>query len=482
MKLKTWLLSSYLLVMILPLLLAYLLFAWINDYNEDQKVKEFFTTAVEMKNIQRVLDDPSLYEISGTREELERLVNDKVSIQLFNQSGLVLYSSNPVQTATLPINREVLYEDLYALRQEFRSHRYKAPVFEKNKLIGFYQVELAREGWVQAVSKRTSWTLVGFAALLICLYVAVALFVNRKVNRRLTSLQNDMTAFAQGRHTVKERATSPDEIGQLQSHFYDMQQSILEARKRIDREQQEKEYMIAAISHDLKTPLTSIRAYAESLELNEQLTSEERSEYHQVIMEKSNFMKQMLDDLLTFTLLQSPAYEMKCTEVDGSEFFDMLVSGYEPLCQKKRIQLATTTNVTGEYAVNPKQIMRVVDNLMTNAIYHTETNGRIWLAALSALDVDWLYDFVQSAYTFHFERNVYVIVQNEGEGIADDQIPLIFNPLYQADEARSKQTAHGTGLGLSIAKQLMEKHHGDVQLFSKESVGTCVICRLPKVL
>ncbi|ARD47273.1 cell wall metabolism sensor histidine kinase WalK [Sporosarcina sp. P33] len=482
MKLKTWLLSSYLLVMALPLLLAYLLFAWINDYNEDQKVKEFFTTTVEMKDIQRVLDDPALYQTGSTFDEVARLANDKLSIQLFNHNGLVLYSSSPVQTVAVPVNRESLYEDLFSLQQNFRSHRYKAPVFDKGKLAGFYQIELAREGWVEAVSKRTKWTMILFSVLFILLYASVALFVNRKVNRRLTNLQNEMTAFARGHQPSHEKVTAQDEIGQLQQHFYDMQKKIVEARRLIEKDQQEREYMIAAISHDLKTPLTSIRAYAESLELNEKLTDEEKGEYRQIIIEKSNFMKQMLDDLLMFTLLQSPSYEMERTAVDGSEFFDMLVSDYEPLCRHKQIQLCSSANVTGEYAVNPKQLVRVVDNLMTNAIHHTETGGKIWIAALSEQSADWLFEFVAAVYTFDFRENVYVIVQNEGKGIAEEQIEFIFNPLYQADRSRNKKPAHGTGLGLSIAKQMMEKHNGDVQLFSKELVGTCVICRLPKVL
>lgn len=481
MKLKTWLLSSYLIVMILPLLFAYLLFAWINDYNEDQKVKEFFTTTIEMKKIQRVLNDPSLFQRDASRDEIEQLVDEKLSIQLLNPNGLVLYSSNPVQTVAVPVNRETLYGNLFILQQEFRSHRYKAPVFDQNKLIGFYQIEVARDGWVQAVSQRSTWATIAFVALFIVLYVVVLLFVNRKVNRRLTSLQHDMTAFAKGNQVMEENIIIQDEIGQLQTHFYAMQKDITDARNRIEKEQQEREYMIAAISHDLKTPLTSIRAYAESLELNEQLTKAQESEYRQVIIEKSNFMKQMLDDLLTFTLLQSPAYEMERTEVDGSEFFEMLVSDYEPLCQKKCIQLHTTANVKGEYEVNPKQLMRVVDNLMTNAIQHTEIEGKIWLAALTECEIEWLYDFVQVTYSFDWVNNVYIIVQNEGQGIAEDHIQSIFKPLYQADEARRKYSTHGTGLGLSISKQLVEKHNGNIQFFSKESIGTCVICCLPRL-
>lgn len=478
MKLKTWLLSSYLIVMILPLLMAYLLFAWINDYNEDQKVKEFFSTTTELQKIQTVLKDPKLYIPKANHPEIEQLITEQIAIILYNQHGLVLYASNPVYSTQPAISQELLYEDLYTLKQGFRTHQYKQPVFDGNNLIGFFQIELSRDEWVNGVSEKTKLTIGIFIALFALLYVIVVMFVNRKVNRRLTGLKNEMTAFASG-YQVKEMPTNEDEIGELQKHFYDMQRKMTEAKEIIEQEQQAKTYLIASISHDLKTPLTSIRAYAESLELNTNLSVEEQSEYRQVIVEKSNFMKLMLDDLLTYTLLQSPTYEIELVDVDGTEFFDMLVSGYEPLCEAKGIQLHVSSQVAGFYEVNPKQMMRVVDNLMSNAMQHTNSNGHIWLAADSEVTADWLFDFVKEAYLFDFKENMYVIVQNEGKGIAVEKMEQIFNPLFQADDARSKKEATGTGLGLSITKQVLEKHGGNIQLLSKEEEGTCVICRLP---
>lgn len=480
MKLKTWLLSSYLIVMILPLLMVYLLFAWITNYNEDQKVKEFFSTTMELQNMQSVLQDPALYTPQKTHPEIEQLITDKLSIILYNPDGLILYASNPVYSIQQATNRETLYEDLYALKQGFRTHQYKAPVFDGGQLMGFYQIELSRDEWVSGVSEKTKLTVVTFIVLFILIYVIVIVFVNRKVNRRLTVLKNEMTAFAEGDSLMEEMSTSQDEIGELQRHFYNMQRKMTEAKEIIEEEQQAKEYMIATISHDLKTPLTSIRAYAESLESNQDLSAAEQSEYRQVIVEKSNFMKQMLDDLLTYTLLRSPTYKMDVVEVDGHEFFDMLVSGYEPLCEEKAIQLHVSAQVTGVYEVNPNQMMRVVDNLMSNAIQHTPIGKEIWLAAQSEDEVDWLFGFVKGTYLFNFQKYMYIIVQNEGEGIEKDKLAHIFDPLFQADEARSKKDSHGTGLGLSITKQMIDKHGGDVQIFSEGNIGTCVICRLPK--
>src|SRR5699024_8922482 len=168
---------------------------------------------------------------------------------------------------------------------------------------------------------------------------------------------------------------------------------------------------IASVSHDLRTPLTSIKAYAEYLKTRD-LTEDEQNEYQKVIMDKADFMQQMLDDLLTFTLLQSPTYDVDFVEVEGSEFFDMLVSDYEPICKKKGIHLYTSVEVDGKYSVNPKQMMRVTDNLMSNAIQHTSSEDHIWIAALSSeqMPPEWLFGFIKDkARTFHDDA-VYFIV------------------------------------------------------------------------
>lgn len=483
MKLKTWLLLSYLIVMVLPLIVAYLLFAWINAYNNDQKVEAYLQTSNELQEMKTILDDPKLYKPKEAKKQVKRLANEQRSIVLYNQDGLVIYTSNPALTpAQSGLDKEKMYEGLYTLEQSYGTYSYKQPVFEGKELVGIFDIQLARDEWVTAISDR-SWLMFGiFFALFLTLYLTVAWLVNRKLNRRLTGLMTEMSAFASGQ-MLEETQTNNDEIGKLKKHFYVMRNQINTAQEVIAIEQSKKEYMIASISHDLKTPLTSIKAYAESLENELELTKREQQEYRKVIMEKSDFMKQMLDDLLTYTLLQSPSYEMQFVQVDGSEFFDMLVSDYEALCKDKNIDLHVNAHVIGAYEVNPKQIMRVADNLMTNAIQHTQYGNNIWIIAISDSGTipSQLFEFVKRTCTFNFKENMYFIVQNEGSGIAGDKIAQIFDPLYQADQARSKRDEHGTGLGLSITKQIIEKHGGDVQVFSAEDIGTCVICSLPKL-
>lgn len=469
--------------MILPLIAAYLLFAWIQSYNNDQKFEEYIDTSNQLENIKAVLDNPIFYDPKVEKTEIEQLASEELSIVLYNQDGLVVYSSNPIFTSPHSgLGKENLYKDLYHLNQGYRSYNYKQPVFQGNELVGFFHVVLARDEWVEGVNDRSLLMFGLFIGLFLLIYITIIRLVNRKLNRRLAGLMDEMTAFASGQVDQKTEIIN-DEIGELQNHFYGMRKQINAARKVIEQEQSQKEYMIATISHDLKTPLTSIKAYAESLENEHGLTDLEQAEYRQVIIDKSNFMRQMLDDLLTYTLLQSSTYEMEFVQVDGGEFFDMLVSDYEALCKQKSIQLTKGSNVRGTYEVNPKQMMRVADNLMSNAIQHTSIGGNIWITATSSSKniPDWLFGFVKKEATFHYEENMYFIVQNEGKGIAEGNIKQVFDPLYQTDQARSKQDDHGTGLGLSITKQIIEKHGGTVQILSVEDIGTCVICKLPKI-
>lgn len=484
MKLKTWLLLSYLIVMILPLVCAYLLFAWINAYHNDQNVAEYFNKWEKLENITSVLNDPSLYKPNIERPQVENLVDSQVSISIYNEDGFILYTSDSMGSPpSFALGREQLYKDLYSLQQGYRTYSYKEPVLANNEIVGFYEVQLAREEWTAGVSER-SWFVFGiFVVVFLLIYLIVIALVNRKINRRLQRLMKQMTAFANREH-VEEMPPEKDEIGQLTQHFNGMRKQIETAREKLAKEQQEKEYMIATISHDLKTPLTSIRAYTESLASDRELSVEERQEYQHVIVDKANYMKQMLDDLLMYTLLQSPTYEMELVEVDGNEFFDMLVSGYEPMCREKRIRLHVHCDVTGKYLVNPKQMIRVADNLMSNAIQHTKEGGSIGIIAISDDQ-----PFPAEAAPFVCEQirgmgsnRFFLLVQNEGEGIAAEKLEHVFDPLYQADQARSKQNASGTGLGLSITKQIIEKHGGDVRMVSRKGIGACVICSLPKII
>lgn len=432
---------------------------------------------VDLNALQNVLEDPELYRVNADFTEIEEATPERAAITLYNEIGFQLYSTNPIKQPLMTfLPRKQLYEGLYEEQKKFGTIQYKEPVFKGGKVIGVYEVEWARDEWITGVQER-SWLIISlFALFFILVFTIVAYLVNRKLNKPLHQLTTQMDAFAKGLD-VEPMKESRDELGELARSFEAMREELTEATRQLADEQEQKEFMIASISHDLKTPLTSIRAYAEALESRE-ISMDQQREYREVIIEKSRFMRQMLDDLLMYTLLQSNAYEMAFVEVDGAEFFDMLVSDYDTLCEEKGIIFHEKASVSGQYQVNAKEMIRVVDNLMSNAITHTRSGQEIWLGAVNVNRLPvWCFDFVKEALTE--EEGMYLLVQNEGKGLSSAQIAKIFDPLYQADAARTKVGDGGTGLGLSITKQIIERHGGTVRMLSKENIGTAMICYLP---
>ncbi|WP_107923734.1 HAMP domain-containing sensor histidine kinase [Lysinibacillus parviboronicapiens] len=475
MKIKTWLLITFFIVMIVPIGGAYGLYVWINAYYHDKYVAEYIEKWTALNQVKSVLAEPTLYEKKADLQVVEALVNDQLAITLYSKSGFVFYSSNPLTSAF--ISKDIVLKDLYELQQKYNAFTYKEPVYLKGDLVGIYEIHLVRADWVQGVEKRLWLVIASIVTLFFAIYTAVILLLNRKLNRPLHKLMQQMRAFAKGEAVEHNLAIRKDEIGELANTFLAMQNEIEIARAHLKEEQQQKELMIASISHDLKTPLTSIQAYAEALQ-NKALTAQQQDEYQQVIFTKAETMKHMLEDLLMYTLLQSTSYNLELVEVDGTEFFDMALSDYETLCKDKGYTLDVICEVDGIVAVHPKQLQRVLDNLMSNAWRYGEIGSTIGLAAVNAGTYPaWCFDFVKPALTK--QDGMYMIVQNCGQGVKEEDIKKLFEPLYQVDNARTVVGQRGTGLGLNIAKQIIEKHGGTVELVSQKGYGTAVLCWLP---
>ncbi|ATP41986.1 two-component sensor histidine kinase [Solibacillus sp. R5-41] len=479
MKIKTWLLLTYLLVMLLPLAGVYGLYLSINDYYKDKQVTEYFEKHSTLNKIKKVVSQYELYQRDADFTELEVLVSNEVQITLYGGNGQIFYTSNPIisQVGSYE-SKKILFQGLYEFKQNYRTFTYKEPIYVKGRIVGIYEVVLLRTEWVEQVNKQTYLVAGGIVLFLVVIYGGVIFFLNRRLNRPVKELILQMKAFAKGEKVPSKLHEKKDELGELAWSFLVMQQEIELARKQIQEEQGQKEFMIASLSHDLKTPLTSIQAYAESLK-NGQLSNEEKHDYLKVILTKSDFMKQMLDDLMMYTLLQSPSYELHLVEVEGEEYFDMLLSDYEQVSREKGFSASTLIQIEGMYEVNPKQLMRVVDNLLANAWRYTETGGRIEIYAFEPpfIPTD-CKKWVRSHLTK--QEGLYMIVQNSGKGIPAEQCQQLFEPLYQLDQARSQNGQRGAGLGLSIAQQIIEKHGGKVGVASHEKQGTAIICWIPK--
>ena len=484
MKIRHWLMISYIVVMVLPLVALYLLYSLLTAYDREQDLIEYMEAMQTISPLESVLNDGSLYTLQsqGNYDAVRELSDDSTWIRLYRYDGILLFSSleDPVTVRWTRVNVNQLYRQVSELQKNLTTYTMKQPVVVENgKLAGFYEITIRRDDWLRGVQNHTVVIGGALAAFLILLYAGAVYLLHRKLNRPLLRLQKQMSAFADGRR-VEQITPAKDEIGALQLHFVDMKDKIERSQLAIAAQQKEKETMLAALSHDLKTPLTVIRAYTEELLGDKVLTEQEKQEYQAILHDKLYYMQHLIDDLSMYAALQASGNRLHQVEVEGDELFEMLLSGYDEPSVLKGVRLVTVQQITGSYYVDVKQMIRIADNLVSNAIRHTPAGGQILLAAISSghpLPVDVWSDLRIELEAWR-ENDTLLLVQNDGDSIPEAIRDAIFEPFVQGEASRA--TGGSSGLGLSIAKLLVELHDGAIRLWSIANYGTLIACRIPE--
>ncbi len=481
MQLKTYLTISHLLVLITPILTVSVLYNANNAYNKRTEVKDYLASSIELFKYEELVDRPELYREDHEPIELDEIeANEKVEVILYNAKGKSIYSTVPGYDYML--STESLYKNLNQIQHTYNTDTLKKPVFDEGNIVGFYEITIARENLKNTVKYNMLLSFGCFILVNILIFGLAIRVINKRLNQPIKRVIRSMNDYAKGNSEVHVTYSASDEIGELCDHFNEMKDNLEKNKYLMEQEQKAKEYMIATISHDLKTPLTSIRAYTEMFKLGSVKSESKYQEYLSTILNKCDYMKDMLDDLLTYNLL-TMEYDLGLVEVEGEEFCEMLFSGIEGMCESKQLRLERMIEVHDNYLVNVKYMTRVVDNLVSNAIRHTPEYGRVWLGAFStdAKLPKWVNEVGGRALEKYQTPGMWLLVMNEGKPIAEDEGEKLFKPFYQGDEARSKKEHKGVGLGLSISKMIITKHGGSIEVVPIPQIGNMMICYLPSI-
>lgn len=217
---------------------------------------------------------------------------------------------------------------------------------------------------------------------------------------------------------------------------------------------------VANVSHELKTPLTSIRGYAETL-LTDDLADEMRRQFLEVIFKNTGRIQRIVDDLLDLSRLQSGGWEPELQEVDPASLAEDVWAGCEA-GHRKHLNFEIGAPPQIAVIADPGGLRQVLSNVFENAIRYTPAGGRVALQ-------------IRPANEAHY---VELVVTDNGAGIPREALPRIFERFYRVDPARSRQEG-GTGLGLSIVKHLVERMAGAVVAESELGKGTTIRITLP---
>lgn len=236
------------------------------------------------------------------------------------------------------------------------------------------------------------------------------------------------------------------EVNEFARAFEQMRQGLKESISQQAAMEQERRMFIAALAHDLRTPLTSVRGYLEGLRDGVARTPEKVGKYVSVALEKTESLERLIESLFAFArteyLEQSPQRE----RLDLGGLLQTAAEALLPRARARQIRLqvdgpSDPCTLPGDRLM----LTRVVDNLLDNAIRHTPADGSITVGWRCTPD------------------QALVWVHDSGPGIPGDDLPHIFDPLYRGDKARSTRTG-GAGLGLAIARRLVEAHGGTISV------------------
>ena len=233
----------------------------------------------------------------------------------------------------------------------------------------------------------------------------------------------------------------------------------LERLRRLDESRQQ---FVSNVSHELKTPITSIRVLADSLLMQEDAPPELYREFLGDISEEIDRESQIIEDLLSLVKLDKANQELNISQVNLNVFLEGLLKRLKPLAMKKQVELILESYrpVAGE--VDEMKLSLALSNIIENAIKYNVEGGQVRVT----LNADHKY--------------FYVKVADTGIGIPAEAQDHVFERFYRADKSRSRETG-GTGLGLSITQSIVYLHHGAIKLHSEEGVGTTFTIRIPLI-
>lgn len=217
---------------------------------------------------------------------------------------------------------------------------------------------------------------------------------------------------------------------------------------------------VSNVSHELKTPITSIKVLADSLVMQENVPVELYEEFMRDIVDEIDRESQIIEDLLSLVKLDKTSDDLNIASVDINEFLELTLKRLQPIAAKRNIELLLECFRPVRADVDEVKLTLAVSNLVENAIKYNVENG-------------WVHVSLNADHKFF-----YITVSDSGIGIPKESQDFIFERFYRVDKSHSREIG-GTGLGLAITRNAILLHRGTIQVFSEEGKGTTFTVKIP---
>jgi signal transduction histidine kinase len=320
-------------------------------------------------------------------------------------------------------------------------------------------VALAVVGLLMVVSEPDALLLAAIVLAAGIVAVVAARRLARGILRDVHSIRDGLSAVRQGRRDVRIETAARDELAELASAANAMIAQLRGEEAARDQADAARRNLVAAVSHDLRTPLTSLRLLAEAVE-DEIVDEPTRVRYLERMRTHIEALGALIDDLFELSRLEAGDIHWSLEHVRLDELVGETVDAMQVAAEAKHVAVRSEVPPTLDPArANPEKIQRVLFNLIQNAIRHTPIDGSVVIRAEPVAD------------------RIEVEVADTGDGIAPEEREQVFAAFYRAG-AEAARTSGGAGLGLAVSRAIVEAHGGRIWL-ADASVGTRVRFSLP---
>lgn len=280
--------------------------------------------------------------------------------------------------------------------------------------------------------------------------VALTFFFSRRILAPVESLSKAARALAKGDFSRRVTVNSKDEVGELARTFNTVGEELA-------RTDEIRRNVVADIAHELRTPLSNIRGYVEAIRdgLAKPDTATLDSVHEEVLL-----LTRIIEGLQDLALAESGHMTLYIQPCDMAELARKAIAAVQPQAESRGIKIGTGSLIDAPVQADPERIGQVLRNLLVNASNYTPPGGVIRVGVAKS------------------EDEVEVSVEDTGPGIAEADLPLVFERFYRVDKSRARATG-GVGLGLTIAKRLMEAHGGRIGVQSRVGLGSTFTFTLP---
>lgn len=342
---------------------------------------------------------------------------------------------------------------------------YKIVIVNDDYIVNDASQRLSAQRLTNLLLGRTGLIVLIIVMLFVIAIAVISFITTQTIVKPIKKISRGADEISRGNLDYEIDYKSTNELGQTVESFNEMRKRLKASIEKQNKAEEERKVLVAGIAHDLRTPLTSVKGYAQGLADGIADTPEKQKHYIKTICDSIDDTQRILDDLLTISRLELNGYELNKTDVSVKEFFGDAADELKYILNDADFSFEYENKCSDDtvICIDVDRFSRVIRNIISNSIKYKkeDTKGRV------SIVID------------EYERSVIIEISDNGIGVDKESLSKIFDTMYRADPART-HVFEGSGLGLSVCKQIVELHSGSIWARSEEGEGLSIFISLPK--